>query len=85
MAVSQNQPGILWTFNDHGEKVARLFAIGETGEKLVTLELEGAINDDWEDIALHQMEGGSAIYVADTGNNNWDKQILTIYKYLTFC
>lgn len=81
LAVSQSQPGILWTFNDHGEKVARVFAIGETGEKLVTFELDGAVNDDWEDIALHHVDGGSNIYVADTGNNDWDKEILTIYKF----
>ena len=82
LAASRRYADVLWTFNDHGEKVARVFAVdGVTGAKLATYELEGADNDDWEDIAIHTGgDGVDRLYVADTGNNHWDKEVLTIYR-----
>jgi hypothetical protein len=33
-----------------------------------------------EDIAIHEMNGASYIYLGDIGNSDFDKDIFTIYR-----
>jgi len=64
-----------WTMNDSGNK-ACLYRIGEEGGVSQTIKIANAKNIDWEDIA----QDGEYIYIADTGNNNGNRRIFTIYK-----
>merc|ERR1712106_204800 len=80
LAYSRNQEGILWTQNDHGDD-PRVIAINEKGQRLAIVTLEGVLNEDWEDIATTMLEGESMILVADTGNNDFDRDPLSIIRF----
>jgi len=79
LAYSRNQEGILWTQNDHGDD-PRVIAINEEGQRLAIVTLEGVLNEDWEDIATTMLEGESMLLVADTGNNDFDRDPLSIFR-----
>src|SRR5690554_2695558 len=50
LVASRRQPGVFWTHNDSGNPPA-IYAIDRTGKLLGEWRI-GAINHDWEDIAL---------------------------------
>jgi hypothetical protein len=80
LAVSKCQPGVLWTHNDSGDD-AFIFAISTTGKNLGTWKINGATNQDWEDIATIKTANGECrIYIGDIGNNGKDKGSGTIYR-----
>jgi hypothetical protein len=68
----------LWSFNDGGGAAA-LYSIDTTsGGIFQTVNLDGATNVDWEDIAFD----GTYFYVGDFGNNaNGARTDLKIYKF----
>merc|ERR1711892_160512 len=80
LAYSRNQEGIIWTQNDHGDD-PRVIAISEEGERVSIVTLEGVLNEDWEDIATTMIDGESMILVADTGNNDFDRDPLSIFRF----
>ena len=66
----------LWTHNDGGGE-DKLYQIDSmTGVLLQTVNIAGADNKDWEDLA----EDADHIYIGDFGNNNGDRTDLKIYK-----
>lgn len=65
-----------WTHNDSGGK-AELYEVDAAGKLLSVKKIDGAQNNDWEDLA--QEEDGT-IYIGDFGNNNNDRRMLEIYK-----
>lgn len=67
IAQSLIHPGVLWTHNDGREPI--LHALNQEGHLLATLRVEGARMRDWEDLAISPCDGGSCIYLADTGDN----------------
>jgi hypothetical protein len=80
VAVSRQHPGVLWTHNDSGNEPS-VFAVDLEGRLLGELRLRGAIDVDWEDIALgvctHSM--ATCIYVADTGDNSETRRNVGLY------
>ena len=61
------------TFNDSGGKpVLYQFSVG--GELIKKYTIEGAENNDWEDIAQDE----NYIYISDSGNNRGNRQNLNI-------
>lgn len=68
IAVSRQQE-IIWVHNDSGEKSAKFYALSFDGKIKGVFELEGAIFDDWEDMAIAEINGKSFLYFADTGDN----------------
>jgi hypothetical protein len=88
LAASIQQPGILWTHNDSGEGLdagegARLYATDRAGRALASLAVPGAINRDWEDLALGPGADGttaSALYIADTGDNGASRDDAALYR-----
>jgi len=80
LAYSRNQEGIIWTQNDHGDD-PRVIAISEEGQRVSIVTLEGVLNEDWEDIATTMIDGESMILVADTGNNDFDRDPLSIFRF----
>ena len=75
LAASRQYPGIFWGHSDSGDR-SRLFAIRADGSCVAEIEVEGAANKDWEDIALDN----KTLYVADMGNNSNKRDDLCIYK-----
>jgi len=80
LAYSRKQQGILWTHNDHGDD-PRVIALSEDGQRVAIVTLEGVENEDWEDIATTVIDGESMILVADTGNNDFDRDPLSIFRF----
>lgn len=87
LAVSRDQPGVLWAHNDSGD-TARVFALGEDGVKLGIFELDGAEATDWEDMALGPavdddgapVDDADALYLADIGDNAATRGSVSIYR-----
>ncbi|CAA6814635.1 MAG: Unknown protein [uncultured Sulfurovum sp.] len=66
----------LWTFNDSGGKAA-LYQVDErNGRILKTLNIQNAVNKDWEDIAYDD----NYVYIGDIGNNLGNRKDLKVYK-----
>lgn len=78
-ALDRRAPGVFWTHGDSGNP-ATLFALGRNGELLGRVQLEGARNRDWEDMAIGPCPGGTCVYVADIGNNNARQMDLVLYR-----
>lgn len=80
LVQSRCQSDVFWTHNDSGDKEF-IYAINEKGDKLGTWKVANAKNIDWEDIATFKNSGGKCfLYIGDIGNNDFDKNQLTIYK-----
>jgi hypothetical protein len=71
MAMSILNQNHFWTHNDSGDD-PRIFLVNNTAQYQVTCTLKGAVNRDWEDIAVakDQLTGKSRIFVGDIGDNN---------------
>jgi hypothetical protein len=72
LALSRAHRNVLWTHNDSNGGAA-IFAIDTDGAALGRIELAGAHNRDWEDIAVGACPGGGpggdCVFVADIGDN----------------
>ncbi|MDN3359906.1 hypothetical protein [Actinomadura sp. DC4] len=64
LAASRRHPGIVYTFNDSGGR-PQVYALGPDCRTRATLTFAGAVNRDWEAMAL----GPDGIYVGDIGDN----------------
>ena len=73
VAVSFQNPGVLWVIEDHGNP-AEIVGLDTAGSTVATLALEIAENDDWEDVLLVPCGAGACLVVADTGNNSRDRE-----------
>lgn len=78
LAPSRTIEGGLWTHNDSGDE-ARLFLFDRAGKVLATFAVEGAENDDWEDLAAFEHGGASWLLVADTGDNDGVRAHVVLY------
>lgn len=80
---SASDPEIFWTLNDSGDE-ARIFAITRGGEVIKPewaddyqgLYIGGAVNIDWEDMAIDK---DGMLYIAAFGNNNNLRKDLAVY------
>ena len=80
LAYSRRQSGILWTINDHGGPNSAI-ALGEDGKKVAEATLKDIENVDFEDIASTVIDGEPMILVSDTGNNDFDRDPLSILRF----
>src|SRR5690554_6324978 len=71
IVASPRYPGFLYTHNDSGGD-AEVFIIDTLGRSHATIQLEGAKNVDWEDIAIGPGKDprSNYVYVGDIGDNN---------------
>jgi len=78
MAISIRNENAFWTHNDSGDE-ARLFLVSTSAQYQATCTLEGAINRDWEDMAVSKdpVTGNSRIFIGDIGDN------IAVYDYCT--
>lgn len=76
IVASRKHPGAFWVHNDSGHP-AQLFAVDATGRHLAgPIEVVGAVNVDWEDIA---MDSAGRLILADVGNNFSIRSDLRVY------
>jgi hypothetical protein len=78
MARSGRDPALLWVHNDSGDK-ARLHAVDLAGRYRAELRIDRADNADWEDLASFTLDGRPYLLVADIGNNEGRRKVLTLY------
>ncbi len=75
LVASRTRRGVLWTHNDSGNS-AQLLAVGEDGRPRGELQVPGAENVDWEDIAAR----GDTLFVGDIGDNDSQREQITVYR-----
>jgi len=79
-ALSENSglifyDNLLWTFNDSGGE-NKIYGFDFSGNIKKEIELTGAFNVDWEEIAQDEKH----IFIGDFGNNNGTRKNLKIYR-----
>ncbi|MFT4035538.1 MAG: hypothetical protein QM679_08175 [Patulibacter sp.] len=81
LVQSRRDPHLLWAIEDSGNP-ATLTALRPSGAVVGRWNVDGATNDDWEDIATAPGgPGGVAwLYAADIGDNSDRRDTLTIYR-----
>lgn len=79
LAVSRRSQGRLWAHNDSGKPI--LFAVNASGTVTGRLQLTGIAVDDWEAIAVGPCAGNTCVYVADIGDNNANRQRITVHRF----
>lgn len=88
LGASRRYPGAWWMHNDSGDE-ARLFLVGADGKTRATIQLQGALADDWEDMAIAADAGSAAdknargawVYAGDIGDNLEMRDHITIYRF----
>lgn len=69
---------VFWTHNDSGDG-PRLFAFNDKGETLATVEIEGAVARDWEDMASFVVGGKPYLLIGDVGDNDRRRKHCALY------
>jgi hypothetical protein len=78
VAVSRRSPNRLWSHNDSGE--AMLVALDTRGAVTGRVRLSGVKVDDWEAVAAGACPGGSCLYIGDIGDNQAERERVTIHR-----
>lgn len=78
IAASRRVAGRLWAHNDSGEPL--LYALDRGGTVAGHLRIRGAEVEDWEAIATGPCPAGSCLYIADIGDNDAERERVTIYR-----
>lgn len=82
LAASVERPGVYWTLNDSGGAPV-VYAFDITGRDLGAATLTGAVNIDWESMAMGPCTAFDAdvcLYVGDTGDNAELRRFVSIYQ-----
>lgn len=69
---------VFYAHNDSSDR-ARFFALATDGSDLASFEVDGADNDDWEDIARARCASGDCLYLADIGDNELLRTNYAVY------
>lgn len=78
LARSHRDGDVLWTHNDSGGR-AQTYAVDARGHYLGTLQLQPALNLDWEDMTSFVEDGVPRLLIADMGDNDAFRPFLTFY------
>ena len=79
VVASRRQPGVFWAINDKGS-APLLLAFDRLGHDLGRFELVGALNRDWEDLALEAGAEVDILLVADTGDHSRSRESARIFR-----
>jgi hypothetical protein len=81
IGVGIRSPDAVYVQNDSGDS-ARFFALDRrTGRTLAVFTVPGAVNVDWEDLAVaRDSRGVASIWLADTGDNDARRHEVRIYR-----
>ena len=78
LAASSRRSDLLWMHNDHGAR-ARLYAVGLDGRDLGAVDVPGASNIDWEDLAAFEIDDVPYLLIADVGDNRAERRSVMLY------
>ena len=80
IVASRRHPGLYWTHNDSGDRPI-LYVTDSTGADLGRLHVRGAVNNDWEDLAIGPCtrSDGTCLYIGDIGDNDARRPFITVY------
>lgn len=78
LALANDQGTAFWTHGDGGSPNS-LYRISRTGELLATVPVEGASNEDWEDITRDAATG--RLFIGDFGNNRNARRDLRVFVF----
>jgi len=78
LARSQHDPDLLWIINDGGAK-PRIHATDRRGASRGVIKVAGARNVDWEDLASFRWHGAPYLLIADIGDNESKRDMLSLY------
>ena len=81
LARSQRSPDLLWSMNDGGSK-PRLHAFDGSGFHRGRIKLDGVKNRDWEDLSSFAVDGTPYLLVADTGDNDSNRDEVVLHVVL---
>ncbi|MBC7829596.1 MAG: hypothetical protein H7122_17765 [Chitinophagaceae bacterium] len=82
IAGSKINPGYLWAQEDGGSP-PQVLLLKKDGTVVKSVFINGAVNDDWEDMALSKGPNASLnyIFLADFGDNLLMRNNYTIYRF----
>lgn len=80
LAVSRTHPGHYWAINDSGN-TAQLHLMDGNGQHRGSVDVTGAQNVDWEDLASFELDGRHYLLIADTGDNGGIRQDLALHVF----
>jgi hypothetical protein len=79
VAASARRPDLFWTILDSGNP-AEIIAIDSAARVHGRVRLGGAVNADWEAIALGACPAGTCVYVGDIGDNLGRRRSVVVYR-----
>jgi len=80
LAASRTHPGRYWAINDSGN-TAQLHLMDGNGQHQGSVDVVGAANVDWEDLASFELNGRHYLLIADTGDNGGIRQALALHVF----
>ena len=80
LAASRTHPGHYWAINDSGN-TAQLHLMDAAGKHRGSVDVAGARNIDWEDLASFELNGRHYLLVSDTGDNGGIRQDLALHVF----
>ena len=76
VVVGHRMEGVLWVEEDSGNDAA-VYALEPTGEVVSEVTVDGATNEDWEDLAWAR----GRIWVGDIGDNERERSTIQVYSF----
>lgn len=81
IVASASTAGLYWALNDSGNE-PDLFALTADGRVRGAVRISGAVNSDWEALAIGPCPGGHCLYVGDLGDNSARRASVQLYRVL---
>ena len=76
VVVGHRMDGVLWVEEDSGNDAA-VYALEPTGKVLAEVTVEGATNQDWEDLAWAK----GRLWIGDIGDNERERSEVQVYSF----
>ena len=76
VVVGHRMDGVLWVEEDSGNDAA-VYALEATGEVVAEVTVDGATNEDWEDLAW----ADGRLWVGDIGDNERERSDVQVYSF----
>jgi hypothetical protein len=76
VVVGHRMDGVLWAEEDSGNDAA-VYALEPTGEVVAEVTVDGATNEDWEDLAWAK----GRLWVGDIGDNERERSEIQVYSF----
>jgi hypothetical protein len=78
LAIGRRSPGVIWAHNDSGNSEV-LFALDPTGDVRGRVRVPIRMRD-WEDVSAARCESGPCLYIADIGDNGFERRRIQIAR-----